>query len=89
MINLQVVQQEAYRGGAANWIQRYRFKHLATDMYLSVEGVRRDGLREMPKATTPPATLNISLIFLIIKETYALLHKMFLCFFHCQLLQFN
>ncbi|VDD89339.1 unnamed protein product [Enterobius vermicularis] len=57
---VQVVQQEAYRGGAANWIQRYRFKHLATDMYLSVEGVRRDGLREMPKATTPPATLNIS-----------------------------
>uniref|UniRef100_A0A915CC30 Inositol 1,4,5-trisphosphate receptor n=2 Tax=Parascaris univalens TaxID=6257 RepID=A0A915CC30_PARUN len=34
---VQVVQPEAYRGSAASWMERFRFKHLATDMFLSVE----------------------------------------------------
>ncbi|MFH4978380.1 hypothetical protein AB6A40_005089 [Gnathostoma spinigerum] len=34
---VQVVQEEAYRGAAASWMDSFRFKHLATDMYLSVE----------------------------------------------------
>ena len=33
---LQVVQREAYRGGSAKWREKYRFKHLATDLYLTV-----------------------------------------------------
>lgn len=37
---VQVVQPEAYRGAAASWVERFRFKHLATDMYLSVEQAR-------------------------------------------------
>ncbi|VDK31371.1 unnamed protein product [Gongylonema pulchrum] len=37
---VQVVQPEAYRGAAASWMERFRFKHLATDMYLSVERMR-------------------------------------------------
>lgn len=47
---VQVVQPEPYRGGAANWIQRYRFKHLATDMYLSVEGVKRENRHHTSKS---------------------------------------
>lgn len=41
---VQVVQPEAYRGGAASWMERYRFKHLATDMYLSVEKASHNDL---------------------------------------------
>lgn len=33
---MQVVQREAYRGGSAKWREKYRFKHLATDLYLTV-----------------------------------------------------
>lgn len=35
--DFEVVQPEAYRGSAASWMERFRFKHLATDMFLSVE----------------------------------------------------
>ncbi|VDO49066.1 unnamed protein product [Onchocerca flexuosa] len=34
---IQVVQSDSYRGAAASWHEKFRFKHLATDMYLSVE----------------------------------------------------
>ncbi|UMM28392.1 hypothetical protein L5515_011260 [Caenorhabditis briggsae] len=34
---VQVVQSNAYRGGTAKWNKTYRFKHLASDMYLTVE----------------------------------------------------
>ncbi|EGT46599.1 hypothetical protein CAEBREN_30230 [Caenorhabditis brenneri] len=34
---VQVVQTNAYRGGTAKWNKTYRFKHLASDMYLTVE----------------------------------------------------
>ncbi|CAD6191298.1 unnamed protein product [Caenorhabditis auriculariae] len=32
---VQVVQSMHYRGGSAKWSKEYRFKHLATDMYLT------------------------------------------------------
>ncbi|CAJ0580486.1 unnamed protein product, partial [Mesorhabditis spiculigera] len=32
---IQVVQKDAFRGGSAKWREAYRFKHLATDMYLT------------------------------------------------------
>ncbi|CAI5448230.1 unnamed protein product [Caenorhabditis angaria] len=34
---VQVVQTHAYRGGTAKWNKSFRFKHLATDMYLTVD----------------------------------------------------
>ncbi|KAL3982635.1 RIH domain family protein [Acanthocheilonema viteae] len=34
---IQVVQTDSYRGAAASWLKEFRFKHLTTDMYLSVE----------------------------------------------------
>ncbi|PAV87625.1 hypothetical protein WR25_26593 isoform A [Diploscapter pachys] len=34
---VQVVQKDAYRGGSAKWRETFRFKHLATDMYLTVQ----------------------------------------------------
>ncbi|VDK72063.1 unnamed protein product [Litomosoides sigmodontis] len=34
---VQIVQMDSYRGAAASWLKEFRFKHLATDMYLSVE----------------------------------------------------
>uniref|UniRef100_A0A1I7UCK7 Inositol 1,4,5-trisphosphate receptor n=1 Tax=Caenorhabditis tropicalis TaxID=1561998 RepID=A0A1I7UCK7_9PELO len=34
---VQVVQTASYRGGTAKWNKTYRFKHLASDMYLTVE----------------------------------------------------
>ncbi|CAJ0918564.1 unnamed protein product, partial [Mesorhabditis belari] len=33
---IQVQQKDAFRGGSAKWREQYRFKHLATDMYLTV-----------------------------------------------------
>lgn len=40
--NFQVVQTDSYRGAAASWLKEFRFKHLATDMYLSVERMQQN-----------------------------------------------
>ncbi|VDK41879.1 unnamed protein product [Anisakis simplex] len=40
-----VVHAEAYRGSAASWMERFRFKHLATDMFLSVEKLSNNSMR--------------------------------------------
>lgn len=34
---VEVVQPEPYRSGQGRWSNQYRFKHLATDMYLTVK----------------------------------------------------
>uniref|UniRef100_A0A158Q836 Inositol 1,4,5-trisphosphate receptor n=1 Tax=Elaeophora elaphi TaxID=1147741 RepID=A0A158Q836_9BILA len=39
---IQVVQMDSYRGAAASWLKEFRFKHLATDMYLTVERIQLD-----------------------------------------------
>ncbi|VDM99149.1 unnamed protein product [Thelazia callipaeda] len=39
---VQVVQTDSYRGAPASWLEKFRFKHLATDMYLSVEQINSD-----------------------------------------------
>uniref|UniRef100_A0A915PLW3 Inositol 1,4,5-trisphosphate receptor n=1 Tax=Setaria digitata TaxID=48799 RepID=A0A915PLW3_9BILA len=39
---IQVVHVDSCRGAAASWLEKFRFKHLATDMYLSVERMQSD-----------------------------------------------
>ncbi|MCP9265766.1 Inositol 1,4,5-trisphosphate receptor type 1 [Dirofilaria immitis] len=48
---IQVVQINAYRGAAASWHEKFRFKHLATDMYLSVEWVQLNKAESAPNST--------------------------------------
>uniref|UniRef100_A0A1I8EE46 Inositol 1,4,5-trisphosphate receptor n=1 Tax=Wuchereria bancrofti TaxID=6293 RepID=A0A1I8EE46_WUCBA len=45
---IQVVQFDSYRGAAASWLKEFRFKHLATDMYLSVERMQLNKTENAP-----------------------------------------
>uniref|UniRef100_A0A914YSR1 Inositol 1,4,5-trisphosphate receptor n=1 Tax=Panagrolaimus superbus TaxID=310955 RepID=A0A914YSR1_9BILA len=52
---IQVHNEEtAYRGGAATWRRKIRFKHLATDLYLSV--AKKDD-KEMPSESRRPSLM--------------------------------
>ncbi|CAB3409789.1 unnamed protein product [Caenorhabditis bovis] len=55
---VQVVQSNSYRGGTAKWNKTYRFKHLATDMYLTVEA---SSTQQVKPATNGrrPSLINI------------------------------
>lgn len=43
---------DPYRGAAASWLKEFRFKHLATDMYLSVERMQSNKTENTPTKTT-------------------------------------
>ncbi|CAI2351552.1 unnamed protein product [Caenorhabditis sp. 36 PRJEB53466] len=53
---VQVVQPNAYRGGTAKWNKTYRFKHLATDQYLTVEA--SSSIQVKPGANGRPPLLS-------------------------------
>lgn len=42
---------DSYRGAAASWLNEFRFKHLATDMYLSVERMHLNNIENSPTGT--------------------------------------